>query len=121
MNIAGVVPILPKISSSAIHDNFDDFSFSLPLSYLLFFQMGTDEPRRGSQILQRRMTIMDVSGQAKEENHKGGQLLWFRGLNRIQQQVTNCRLCCTFVSFSAHSQKIIEDIFQNYKKQLLNL
>lgn len=49
--------------------------------------MGTDEPRRGSQILQRRMTIMDVSGQAKEENHKGGQLLWFRGLNRIQQQI----------------------------------
>jgi len=49
--------------------------------------MGSDEPRRGSQILQRRMTIMDVSGQPKEENHKGGQLLWFRGLNRIQQQI----------------------------------
>jgi hypothetical protein len=65
--------------------------------------MGTDEPRRGSQILQRRMTIMDVSGQAKEENHKGGQLLWFRGLNRIQQQVI--AVFVVLLLFSANSQK----------------
>ena len=81
--------------------------------------MGTDEPRRGSQILQRRMTIMDVSGQAKEENHKGGQLLWFRGLNRIQQQVIY-RLRRTF----CHSPLIRKNHrghFWNYKLQLLNL
>ena len=64
--------------------------------------MGIDEPRRGSQILQRRMTIMDVSGQPKEENHKGGQLLWFRGLNRIQQQVITAFVAV--LSFPAHSQ-----------------
>ena len=80
--------------------------------------MGSDEPRRGSQILQRRMTIMDVSGQPKEENHKGGQLLWFRGLNRIQQQVIN--IFVLRLSFPAHTQNH-RGHFWNYKKQHLIL
>lgn len=34
-----------------------------------------------------KMMVKWTDGPAKEENHKGGQLLWFRGLNRIQQQI----------------------------------
>ena len=56
----------------------------------LNIQIGEGEPNRNAAHL--TVSNVEPSAGGKQGQNNNGQILWFRGLNRIQQQVTSITL-----------------------------